>query len=107
MQGYAAEEVPDAEAAERKVSETWLVLEYCSKGSLQDALDRQATSCSNAAAQKCMCNRGGAACSLSVLAAWFIRSHARWFCSGVLALSFLQATPVKSVDGCFGQDLLP
>ena len=23
-----------------KVSETWLVLEYCSKGSLQDALDR-------------------------------------------------------------------
>ncbi|KAL3144130.1 hypothetical protein ABBQ32_003920 [Trebouxia sp. C0010 RCD-2024] len=30
----------EGEVAQRKVSETWLVLEYCSKGSLQDALDR-------------------------------------------------------------------
>ena len=40
LQGYASEAVQDSEAAQRKVSETWLVLEYCSKGSLQDALDR-------------------------------------------------------------------
>ena len=40
LQGYASEALQDAEVAQRKLSETWLVLEYCSKGSLQDALDR-------------------------------------------------------------------
>ena len=40
LQGYASEAVQDVDVAQRKVSETWLVLEYCSKGSLQDALDR-------------------------------------------------------------------
>lgn len=42
-QGSAPEATKDGEVAQlRKVSETWLVLEYCSKGSLQDALDRSA-----------------------------------------------------------------
>ena len=41
MQGYGPQELTFMEpVSQRKVSETWLVLEYCSKGSLQDALDR-------------------------------------------------------------------
>ncbi|DBA90593.1 hypothetical protein WJX77_007250 [Trebouxia sp. C0004] len=39
-QGHARQELQSADTAERKVSETWMVLEFCSKGSLQDALDR-------------------------------------------------------------------
>ncbi|KAL0042668.1 hypothetical protein WJX79_007377 [Trebouxia sp. C0005] len=39
-QGHARPELQSADTAERKVSETWMVLEFCSKGSLQDALDR-------------------------------------------------------------------
>lgn len=42
LQGCASEAVQEVEEGQRKVSETWLVLEYCSKGSLQDALDRSA-----------------------------------------------------------------
>ncbi|KAA6420291.1 MAG: kinase, partial [Trebouxia sp. A1-2] len=41
-QGHARPELQSADTAERKVSETWMVLEFCSKGSLQDALDRHA-----------------------------------------------------------------
>ena len=40
MQGHAQQELQSADTAERKVSETWMILEFCSKGSLQDALDR-------------------------------------------------------------------
>ena len=41
VQGYGQQELTFVEpVSQRKVSETWLVLEYCSKGSLQDALDR-------------------------------------------------------------------
>ena len=40
VQGHARQELQSAHTAERKVSETWMVLEFCSKGSLQDALDR-------------------------------------------------------------------
>ena len=42
VQGHARQELQSADTAERKVSETWMVLEFCSKGSLQDALDRHA-----------------------------------------------------------------
>ena len=45
MQGHALQELLGVDTAERKVSETWLVLEFCSKGSLQDALDRYALLC--------------------------------------------------------------
>lgn len=40
LQEHASQAMQNPDAARRKVSETWLVLEYCSKGSLQDALDR-------------------------------------------------------------------
>ncbi len=31
---------PDQESCGRQFTETWLVLEYCDKGNLQDAVDR-------------------------------------------------------------------
>lgn len=40
LQEHDSQALQNSDAARRKVSETWLVLEYCSKGSLQDALDR-------------------------------------------------------------------
>ena len=40
VQGYGDEKCQEKADPGRKVSETWLVLEFCSQGSLQDALDR-------------------------------------------------------------------
>ena len=53
VQGHARQELQSADTAERKVSETWMVLEFCSKGSLQDALDRHA--CLSSLVIPCFC----------------------------------------------------
>lgn len=40
QEGRASISSPDQETCGRQFTETWLVLEYCDKGNLQDAVDR-------------------------------------------------------------------
>ena len=65
VQGHARQELQSADTAERKVSETWMVLEFCSKGSLQDALDRHAY-CSSLLIP-CSCCRDSCSCKRILL----------------------------------------
>lgn len=40
QEGRSSISSPDQETCGRQFTETWLVLEYCDKGNLQDAVDR-------------------------------------------------------------------
>jgi hypothetical protein len=62
--------MPDQEVPGRTFTETWLVLEYCDKGNLQDAVDRgvfnlprthedQTAAKCNARAVRCVLGCGG------------------------------------------------